>query len=61
MLTEVAIAVVESQSRELIARLHQGLGQAILGDVDGFLTVLNTTLHWFQSARAQCYRAQLHL
>ncbi len=40
MLAEVVMAVVESQSQELMSRLREGLVQAILGDVDGFLNIL---------------------
>ena len=34
------MAVLESRSQELLSRLNQGLVQAILGDVDGFLDTL---------------------
>jgi hypothetical protein len=40
MLADVVMAVARSQSRELMARLHQGLVQASLGDVDGFRNML---------------------
>ena len=40
MLAEVVIAVIESQSQELMSRLRQSLGQAVLGDVEGFLNTL---------------------
>ena len=42
MLTEVTMAVTESQSPELMSRLRESLMHAILGDVDGFL---NTDRH----------------
>ena len=34
------MAVIQSQSQELMARLREGLVQAILGDIDGFLDIL---------------------
>lgn len=40
MLTEVVMAVIESQSEELMSRLRESLVQAILGDMDGFLNAL---------------------
>lgn len=40
LLAEVVMAVVESQSQELMSRLREGLVQAVLGDVDGFLNIL---------------------
>jgi len=40
MVTEVVMAVIESQSEELMGRLRESLVQAILGDVDGFLSTL---------------------
>ncbi len=40
MLAEVVMAVVESQSQELMSRLRESLVQAILGDIDGFLNIL---------------------
>jgi nucleoside-diphosphate-sugar epimerase len=40
MLADVVIGVAKSQSRELMARLHQGLVRASLGDVDGFRNML---------------------
>jgi len=40
MLAEVVMAVIESQSQELMSRLRESLVQAVLGDVDGFLNVL---------------------
>jgi len=40
MLTEVVMAVIESQSLELMGHLRESLVQAILGDVDGFLNTL---------------------
>ena len=40
MLTEVIMAVVESQSEELMSQLREGLVQFILGDIDGFLDIL---------------------
>lgn len=40
MLSELVMAVIESQSEELMSRLREGLAQAILGDVDGFLDTL---------------------
>ena len=40
MLAEVVMAVIESQSQELMGRLRAGLVQAILGDIDGFLDTL---------------------
>ncbi len=40
MLAEVVMAVVESQSQDLMSRLRESLVQAILGDIDGFLNIL---------------------
>jgi hypothetical protein len=40
MLAEIVMAVVESQSQELIGHLRESLVQVILGDVDGFLNSL---------------------
>jgi len=40
MLAEVVMAVIESQSQELMSRLRESLVQAILGDVDGCLNIL---------------------
>jgi len=40
MLAQVVMAVIESQSEELIGRLRESLVQAILGDVDGCLSIL---------------------
>ena len=40
MVTEVIMAVILNQSPELMARLHKGLAQAILGDVDEFFNIL---------------------
>jgi nucleoside-diphosphate-sugar epimerase len=40
MLAEVVMAVIESQSQELMSRLRESLVQAVLGDVDGFLNIL---------------------
>jgi nucleoside-diphosphate-sugar epimerase len=40
MLAEVVMAVVESESPELMSRLREGLTQALLGDIDGFLNIL---------------------
>lgn len=44
MLTEIIMAVIESQSPELMRRLRDSLVQAILGDSDGFLNTL-TGMH----------------
>lgn len=56
MLTEVVMAVIESQSQELIVRLHEGLVQALLGDIDGFLDTLTdmrlTSPAWAKAATA---------
>jgi nucleoside-diphosphate-sugar epimerase len=52
MLTEVVMAVAESRSAELISRLREGLVQAILGDVDGFLNIL-TGIELAPSVRSQ--------
>jgi len=40
LLAEVVMAVIESQSPELMSHLREGLVQAILGDVDGFITIV---------------------
>ncbi|NIV34840.1 MAG: hypothetical protein GWN58_36895, partial [Anaerolineae bacterium] len=40
VLADVVMAVTKSQSRELMARLHRGLVQASLGDVDGLRNML---------------------
>ena len=40
MLAEVVMAVIESQSQELMSPLRESLVQAILGDVDGCLNIL---------------------
>jgi len=40
LLTNVVMAVIESGSEELMRNLREGLVQAILGDVDGFLDTL---------------------
>jgi hypothetical protein len=40
MLAEVMMAVIESQSEELLSNLREGLVEAILGNVDGFLDIL---------------------
>ena len=44
MLTEVVMAVIESQSQALMGHLRASLLQAILGDVDGFLNSLTGVL-----------------
>jgi len=44
MLTEVVMAVIESQSQALMGHLRASLVQAILGDVDGFLNSLTGVL-----------------
>lgn len=40
LLTNLVMAVIESQSEELMSNLREGLVQIILGDVDGFLDTL---------------------
>jgi nucleoside-diphosphate-sugar epimerase len=40
MLAEIVMAVMESESGELMGRLRAGLVQALLGDIDGFLDTL---------------------
>ena len=40
MLAEVMMAVIESQSEELLFNLREGLVEAMLGNVDGFLDIL---------------------
>jgi nucleoside-diphosphate-sugar epimerase len=56
LLAEVVMAVVESQSRELMNRLREGLVQALQGDIDGFLNTLTrmqpTPPTWAQAASA---------
>ena len=56
LLAEVVMAVVESQSQELMSRLRESLVQAVLGDVDGFLNILTgmqpTPPVWAQAAPA---------
>jgi nucleoside-diphosphate-sugar epimerase len=56
MLAEVVMAVVESQSPQLMSRLREDLVQAVLGDVDGFLNILTgmqpTPPMWAQAASA---------
>jgi nucleoside-diphosphate-sugar epimerase len=43
MLTEIIMAVIESQSPELISRLRESLVSALLGNVDEFLSILTAT------------------
>jgi nucleoside-diphosphate-sugar epimerase len=56
MLTEVVMAVIESQSQELMIRLRESLMQALQGDIDGFLNILTdmwlTPPTWEQAVSA---------
>lgn len=62
-LAEVVMAVIESESQELMGRLRESLVQAILGDMDGFLDILTgiqlTTPMWTQAASTSSRRPVL--
>ncbi|MDY7041257.1 MAG: NAD-dependent epimerase/dehydratase family protein, partial [Chloroflexota bacterium] len=62
-LAEVIMAVIESESQELMGRLRESLVQAILGDMDGFLDILTgiqlTTPMWTQAASTSSRRPVL--
>jgi nucleoside-diphosphate-sugar epimerase len=55
-MTDIVIAVMESQSPELMLRLRSALVQAILGDMDGFFDILTdmqlTSTEWSRAAAA---------
>jgi nucleoside-diphosphate-sugar epimerase len=40
LLTELVMAIIQTQSVELLGRLHKGMVQIMVGDVDGFLSIL---------------------